>query len=180
MAAATIRWASRSTSCSRRSTTTRPPRFGAWTSPSAPPRAPTTRRAPCWRLSIFRSGSEAAKASDAEQRGELDGEEEFDREEQPAAPDGEKIVGPARAAEGDREGQDQAGRRTFRRDAEARRNAAQLVGHPHPQSLRADGAAARLLSQTQAFAHRAAGARLEGADPGPREVELVRRIARCR
>ena len=42
------------------------------------------------------------------------------------------------------------------------------------------GPAARLLSQAQAVAYRAAGPRLEGADPGPGEVELVRRIARCR
>ena len=41
------RSASRNTSCSRRSTTTRRPTFGAWTSRSAPPRAMTTRRAPC-------------------------------------------------------------------------------------------------------------------------------------
>ena len=36
------------------------------------------------------------------------------------------------------------------------------------------------LPQAQAVAHRAAGARLERADPGPCEVELVRRIAPCR
>ena len=35
----------------------------------------------------------------------------------------------------------------FRRDAEARRDAAQFVGHPHPQPLRIDRPAARLLSQ---------------------------------
>ena len=46
-AAATIRSASRSTSFSRRSTTTRRRTSGAWTSRSAPPRAPTTRRARC-------------------------------------------------------------------------------------------------------------------------------------
>ena len=40
-------WASRSTSCSRRSTTTRPPTSGAWTSRSAPRARPTTRRARC-------------------------------------------------------------------------------------------------------------------------------------
>jgi small subunit ribosomal protein S14 len=31
----------------------------------------------------------------------------------------------------------------------------------------------------ETVAHRAAGARLEGPDPGPGQVELVRRIARC-
>ena len=56
--------------------------------------------------------------------------------------------------------------------------AAQLVGHPHPQPLRDDRPSARLLSQAQAVAHRAAGTRLEGPDPGPGEVELVRRVAR--
>jgi large subunit ribosomal protein L5 len=44
----------------RRSTTTRPPKFGAWISPSAPRRAPMTKRTRCWRLSTSRSGSEAA------------------------------------------------------------------------------------------------------------------------
>ena len=38
---------SRSTSCSRRSTTTRLPMSGAWTSPYAPPRATMMRRARC-------------------------------------------------------------------------------------------------------------------------------------
>ena len=36
------------------------------------------------------------------------------------------------------------------------------------------------LPQAQAVAHRAAGSRLQGADPRPVEVELVRRIAQCR
>jgi hypothetical protein len=53
------------------------------------------------------------------------------------------------------------------------------VCHPYPQPLRIDGPAARLLPQAQAVAHRAPRTGLEGADPGPGEVELVRRIARC-
>jgi len=39
---------------------------------------------------------------------------------------------------------------------------------------------ARLLPQAQIVAHRAARARLQGADPRLAEVELVRRRARCR
>ena len=49
----------------------------------------------------------------------------------------------------------------------------------YPQPLRDHGAAARGLSQAQAQPHRAARTRLQGADPRPREVELVRGIA-CR
>src|ERR1051325_5910453 len=60
------------------------------------------------------------------------------------------------------------------------RFAAQFLGYPHSQSLRADRPAARLLPQTQIVPHRAAGARLQGADPRIVEVELVRRRARCR
>ena len=65
------------------------------------------------------------------------------------------------------------------RDAEARRVAAQFLGDAGSQPLRADGPAARLLPQAQIVAHRAAGARLQGADPRIVEVELVRRRARC-
>ena len=42
------------------------------------------------------------------------------------------------------QGQEQAGGGAFRRDAQARRTAAQLVGHAHPQPLRSDRPAARL------------------------------------
>ena len=46
-------------------------------------RRPTTKRARCWRHSISRSGSETPEAiSTRDQRSELNGEEEFDREEQ--------------------------------------------------------------------------------------------------
>ena len=47
------------------------------------------------------------------------------------------------------------------------RNRCEVTGRPRA-----------LLSQAQAVAHRAAGARLERADPRPREVELVRRVER--
>ena len=43
----------------------------------------------------------------------------------------------------------------FAATLEARRNAAQLVGDPHPQPLRTDRPAARLLPQAQAVAYRA-------------------------
>ena len=59
--------------------------------------ATTTRRGLCWPHLISRSGSEAEKASNAELRGALDGEEEFDRKEQPASPDDQKVFGPTRS-----------------------------------------------------------------------------------
>jgi len=51
----------------------------------------------------------------------------------------------------------------------------QLIGDPRSQSLRGIGPATRLLPQAPAVAHRASGTRLQGADPGPGQVELVRR-----
>ncbi len=57
-AAATTPSASRNTSFSPRSTTTRQPISGAWTSRFAPARRPTTRRARCSPHSTSRSGSE--------------------------------------------------------------------------------------------------------------------------
>src|ERR1051325_11818030 len=66
MVAAIIPSASRSTSSSRKSTSTKPPRSGAWTLRSARPRRPTTKRARFSSLSTFPSGSEAV-ASNAEQ-----------------------------------------------------------------------------------------------------------------
>ena len=65
-------------------------------------RATTTRRARCSRHSISRSGSEGCRLLRRGKPGDLDGEEEFDREEQPAAQDGEEVFRPPRAAEGDR------------------------------------------------------------------------------
>ena len=47
-------------------------------------------------------------------------------------------------------GQDQADGRALRRDPEAGRTAAQFVGDPHPQPLRDDRPAARVLPQAQA------------------------------
>ena len=58
--------------------------------------------------------------------------------------------------------------------AELPRNSARVA---HPQPLRSHRAAARVLPQAEDEPHRAPGARLQGHDPGPREVELVRRIA---
>src|SRR5207248_1348068 len=173
MAAAITLAASKSTSCSRRSITTKPPMCGAWISPSAPPRAMTTRRARFCGRSIFRSGSEAKSF----RRGTLrrsNGEEELNRKEQSAPPHGEEIFGPARAAQSDRARQEQTGRGAFCRHAQARRIAAQFLGHADSQPLRADRAAPRLLPQAQTVAHRAAGARLQRADPRTAEVELVR------
>src|SRR5258708_30497306 len=100
MAAATTRSASRSTSCSRRSTTTRRPTSGAWISRFAPPRRLTPRRGRCWPHSTFPSGSEA-KFLKRGISGDPNGEEKLDREEQPAHPVDEEILGPARAAAGD-------------------------------------------------------------------------------
>ena len=61
---------------------------------------------------------------------------------------------------------------------EACRIAAQFVEDAHPQSLRGDRSSARLLPQAEDVAYRAARARQQGPDPGPREVELVREDAR--
>ena len=57
------------------------PRSGAWTSPFARPRAPTTKRAPCLRHSTSRSGSEGQRSLKRGNLGDTNGEEEFDREE---------------------------------------------------------------------------------------------------
>ena len=151
---------------------------GAWTSRSARRRAPTTRRARCWRHSISRSGSEGEAPQTRKRQETQNGEEEFDREEQPAAQADEDIRRPARAAEGDRARQDQADGGALRRALEACRVAAQFVGDAHPQSLRDDRPAARLLPQASSVAASRCATRLQGPDPGPRQVELVRRIAR--
>src|SRR5687767_7364875 len=102
MAAVITRWASKSTSSSPRSTTTRRPRSGAWTSPFARPRAATTKRVPCWRHSTSRSGSEEQPFLKRGYLGDTYGEEEFDREKQPAAEDVAAGRAQARQAEGDR------------------------------------------------------------------------------
>ena len=80
-----------------------------------------------------------AKALKRGKPGDLNGEEEFDREEQPAPPAGQEIFGPARAAQGDRARHAQADGRALRRRAQARGTAAQFLCHPHPQPLRDDG-----------------------------------------
>src|SRR5687767_10172303 len=146
---------------------------GAWTSRFARARRPTTRRARCSPHSTSRSGSEDLTVLKRGYLGDLNGEEEFDRKEQPAAPDGQEIFRPSHPAQGDRERQDQADRGTFRGLAEACGDAAQLVAHPHPQPLRDEWPAARLLPQAQAQPYRAPGARLQGHDPRSSEVKLV-------
>ena len=65
--------------------------------------------------------------------------------------------------------------RALRGAPEAGGAAAQLLADPHPQPLRGHGPPARLLPQAQDVPDRAARARLAGRDPGPRQVELVRR-----
>src|ERR1051326_2670709 len=100
--AATTASASRSTSSFPRSITTRPRRCGAWTSWCAPRRTTTRKPAPCSRHSTSRSGSEERVLLKRGHLGDLDGEEEFDREEQSAAQAGEEIFRAARAAQGHR------------------------------------------------------------------------------
>src|SRR6266851_7522274 len=178
MAAATTRSASRSTSSSPRSTTTRRRKSGAWTSRSAPPPNPTPRRARCWQHSTSRSGSEGESSFKRGKPGDLDGEEEFDREEQSASPTDQEIFRAPRAAQSDRTRQGQADGGAVRRNVEARRAPAQLRGEPRPQSLRDDGTAARLLPQAQAVPHCAPRPRVQGNDPRPAQVELVRRTVR--
>ena len=168
-AAAITRSASRNTSCSRRSTTTRSTRSGAWTSSSAPPRGPTTRRARLLTAFNFRSGSEArSRASDAEQQGERDGEEELDREEQPAPPDDEEVLGRRARLKAIASDKTQAGRRS----ASPRRSSwPKLPRNSSATRIRnrceTDRPAARLLPQAQAVAHRAARTGLEGPDSRP-------------
>ena len=72
-------------------------RSWAWTSSSARRPRPTTRRAPCSRRSISRSGSEA-RALKRGNRRQTDGEEELDREQQAQGEAGEAIRRPPRAA----------------------------------------------------------------------------------
>src|SRR6185312_15223014 len=105
------------------------------------------------------------------------GEEEFDREEQPAAQDDEAIRQSPREAQGDRARQEAADGGTLRRDSQAGRVAAQFVGDTRPQSVRTDRAPARLFPQASPEPYRAAGPRVQGAHPRPSEVELVRRVA---
>jgi hypothetical protein len=54
--------------------------------------------------------------------------------------------------------------------------AAQRRQDPHPQPLRSDRPSARLLSQAQDVAYRAARTRLAGHGARPGQVELVRRV----
>src|SRR3954453_21105867 len=175
MAAATIRSASRNTSFSPKSTSTRWGRHGAWTSRSAPPRRPTTKPGTCRSLSISRSGSETLKQPlKRGNPGAKHGKEEFDREEQPAEEDDQECCAQAGEAQGHHRRQEEADGRAFRGDAEARRIAAQFVGDPDSQPLRNHRPSALGLSQEQDEPHRDAGIRLEGAYPRPRQVELVR------
>ena len=60
-------------------------------------RRPTTKRARCWPHSTSRSGSEGRRPSNADSSGDTNGEEEFDREEQPASQDDEAVCRPPRA-----------------------------------------------------------------------------------
>ena len=53
--------------------------------------------------------------------------------------------------------------------------AAQFGAEPHPQPLRDDRPAARLLPQAEDLPHRAPRTGLQGPDSRSREVELVRR-----
>src|SRR4051812_12081909 len=108
---------------------------GASISPSAPVRATTKRRARCSQHSTFRSGSEGLPPFKRGTKERLDGEEEFDREEQPAAEDVEAIRKPPSQAQGNRAGQEAAGRGALCGDPQAGDTAAQFLGHPHPQSL---------------------------------------------
>jgi hypothetical protein len=81
----------------------------------------------------------------------------------------------ARGAEGDRREPGTADGGALQGAPEAREAAAQLRAVAAAQPLRRDRAPARLLPQASHVAHRAPGLRLEGADPGHGQVELVRR-----
>src|SRR4029450_13728404 len=120
---------------------------------------------------------DALPISDAFKRGtsgETHGEEEFDREEQPAAEDGQERAGQAREAEGRHRRQEKADGGAVCRDAQARSTSAQLLADPHSQSLRADRPSALGLPQNETQPYRDARARFEGARSGPREVQPVR------
>src|SRR5690606_17640896 len=109
-------------------------------------------------------------------RSKRNGEEELDREEQPATQDGEEVRRTAQPAEGDRTRQEPADGGAVRRHPEAGRTAAEFLRHPDPQSLRIVRPAARLLPQAPSQPYRFARARVEGPDSRAREVELVRRL----
>src|SRR5262245_55384419 len=106
--------------------------------------------------------------------GDVDGKKELSPEKQPTPQVEKEVFRAAQPPEGDCPRQDAADGRALRGDAQACGTPAQLVGHARAQPLRNDRAAARLLSQAQAVAHRAAGSRLERADSGSAEIELVR------
>src|SRR5262249_27233486 len=101
------------------------------------------------------------------------GEEEFDREEQQTAQDGEAVRQPACKVESDRARQEAADGRSFCRVAEAGGVAAQLFQDAYPQPLRVEWSSARLLPQASLEPYRIARAWVEGPDPRPCEVELV-------
>ena len=103
--------------------------------------APTTRRARCWPHSTSRSGSEAAQTDLRRgDPGDLNGEEEFDREEQPAAQDGEAISGRRARLKAIASDKDKPMEERFAASlklAELPRNSSPDA---HPQSLRGDAA----------------------------------------
>ncbi len=119
-------WACASTSCSRRSTTTRSTRSGAWTSSSAPPRSTDDEaRALLTRIPIPVHGAAVSggRKTDMAKKSAVNRNEMVRRLVQA---DGRQ----AQRAEGDRQRREPVAGGALRRAPEARRAAAQLVARP--------------------------------------------------
>ena len=155
-----------------RSITTRSSRCGAWTSSSPPRRRPTTKPARCCVTSTSRSGSEDERPQTrtleikawlrkallrrTKHRRELVKKFAGRRERLWRSP----TTSRSRWRSASRRASSWLSCRAMRPD-------------PHPQPLRDHGPSACVLPQARHVAHRAARARLQRPDSGPREVQLV-------
>src|SRR5690348_17330143 len=102
--AAILRWGSRNTSSSSKSTTTKRSRFGAWTSSSTRLRRPTRKRVRSCRVSSFRSTERVNY-----------GEAKPDQPKQETRTDGGAVRRQASRVEGDSRGYESTGRGAFQR-----------------------------------------------------------------
>ena len=106
------------------------------------------------------------------------GEDEFDREEQPAQEDGQEVFRPPRAnskaiAHDKKLPMEERFAATLKL-AELPRNSASTAS---ATAARSPAGRAPITASSSMSPHRAARSRLQGPDPRPREVELVRRDA---
>src|SRR5216684_2431004 len=138
-------------------------------SSSSPPRKPMPRPRRCSRPSTCPSPVDPLRSFETPY-----GKEKLDREKRPPRQADQAADAAPGAAQGDRPRPRCGTGRPLRGAAEAVRAAAQQLANPGAQPLLLDRAAARLLPQVQAVAHRGARARFGRPDPRHAQIELVK------